>query len=274
MTEEAPEQQFERYLAAKNAVAAYGLSEEFENDQHFTRASSNSALRVPNLPGISTADPHAQALPTFYVPFGAGKTSVILSIFASAAAKFSNVLPIELAHTTVTSGSLESLFTVTQGASMASEPAVITEEQSVDEIIRRIRTTLPARYRIKLATRIGELEQAVQEEEPDGRGIEARSLRQFFEFLKAYPALQCPIVSVTPDRNVYASWKVGTDRVFSVHFLPDGKVRFVIFYPNNKHAGDVIRVSGTATVDVVISVAAPHGILDWATDEGPSNPRF
>jgi hypothetical protein len=75
---------------------------------------------------------------------------------------------------------------------------------------------------------------------------------------------------VTPDRNVYASWKVGTDRVFSVHFLPDGKVRFVIFYPNNKHVGDVIRVSGTATVDVVISVAAPHGILDWATDEGPT----
>ena len=272
--EEAPDQSFESYLAARNAVAAYGLSEEFENDQHFTRASSNSTLRVLNLPGISTADPHAQALPTFYVPFGAGKTCVILSTFTRAAGKFSNLLPIVPAPTTVTSGSPESLFTVTQGASMASEPAAITEEQSVDEIIRRIRTTLPARFRIKLAARISELEQAVQEEESDGRGIEARSLHQFLELLKTYPALRCPIVSVTPERNVYASWKVGTDRVFSVHFFPDGKVRFVIFYPNNKHAGGVIRVSGTATVDVVISVAAPHGILDWATDEGPSNPRF
>jgi hypothetical protein len=59
-------------------------------------------------------------------------------LFASAAAKFSKVFPIELAHTTVTSGSPESLFAVTQGASMASEPAVITEEQSVDELIWRV----------------------------------------------------------------------------------------------------------------------------------------
>jgi hypothetical protein len=107
---------------------------------------------------------------------------------------------------------------------------------------------------------------AVQDEELDGRGITARSLQYFTELLNAYPTLRCPAVSVTPDRNIYASWKSGTDRVFSIHFLPDGNVRFVIFCPNDKHSGETIRLSGAATVDVVISIAAPHGVLNWASE--------
>jgi hypothetical protein len=114
----------------------------------------------------------------------------------------------------------------------------------------------------------------VQEEELDSRGITVRSLQHFIDLLKAYPVLRCPAVSVTPDRNIYASWKSGSDRVFSIHFLPDGKARFVIFCPNDKHPGETIRLSGTATVDVVMSIAEPHGVLNWASDERPGNPRF
>jgi hypothetical protein len=121
---------------------------------------------------------------------------------------------------------------------------------------------------------LSELENAVKEEEPDGRGIAVKSLHHFIELLKVYPALRYPAVSVTPDRNIYASWKSGSDRVFSIHFLPDGTVRFVIFRPNHKHPGETIRLSGAATVDVVMGIAAPHGILDWASDERPGNPGF
>ena len=141
-----------------------------------------------------------------------------------------------------------------------------TEDESVEEIIWHVGTTLSVRYRAKLASRLSELQKAVQEEELDGRGITVRSLQHFIELLKAYPALRCPAVSVTPDRNIYASWKSGSDRVFSIHFLPDGKVRFVIFCPNDKHAGEVIRLSGAATVDVVMSIAKPHGVLNWASE--------
>lgn len=140
------------------------------------------------------------------------------------------------------------------------------KRQPVEEIIWSAGTTLSVSYRTKLASRLTELQKAVQEEELDARGITARSLEHFIELLKAYPALRCPAVSVTPERNIYASWKSGSERVFSIHFLPDGKVRFVIFCPNDKHPDQTIRLSGTATVDVIVSVAAPHGVLSWAAE--------
>jgi hypothetical protein len=141
-----------------------------------------------------------------------------------------------------------------------------TEDESVEKIIWHAGTTLSVRYKAKLASRLSELQKAVQEEELDGRGITVRSLQHFVELLKAYPSLRCPTVSVTPDRNIYTSWKSGSDRVFSIHFLPDGKVRFVIICPNDKHSGETIRLSGAATVDVIIDIAKPHGVLNWASE--------
>jgi hypothetical protein len=193
---------------------------------------------------------------------------VIVGAFTEAAVKFGNTVTIVPAYTTVTSGSPESLLALGQSASIASQAAVSTEEQSVGEIIGRIRETLPARYNVKLAARLSELEQLVQEEEQESRGIDIGSLQHFVELLEAHPELRCPVVSTTPDRYIYVSWKSGKDRVFSIHFFPDGRVRFVIFHPNEKHPGDVIRVSGTATVDVVINISTPHGVLDWIRDEG------
>jgi hypothetical protein len=207
MREEATELSFGRYLAAKKAVAAYGLSEKFE-------------------------EVYVQAVCVGYP-------------------RVSGVVP------DVSLG---------QGGSMATQQPPIADEQSAEEIIWRVRTTLPLSYRVRLASRLSELQKAVQEEELDGRGISVGSLQRFIEFLEAYPALRCPAISVTPDRNIYTSWKSGSDRVFSIHFLPEGEVRFVIFRPNDKHPGQAIRLSGTATVDVIISIAAPHGVLNWASE--------
>ena len=153
-----------------------------------------------------------------------------------------------------------------QSGSMGTQQPPTIEDESVEEIIWRVGTTLSVQYRAKLTSRLSELQKAVQEEELDGRGISAKSLQHFLKLLKAYPTLRCPAVSVTPDRNIYASWKSGSDRVFSIHFLPDGKVRFVIFCPNEKHSGETIRLSGAATLDVVMSVVEPHGVLNWATE--------
>lgn len=148
---------------------------------------------------------------------------------------------------------------------MTQQPPT-TDDESVEEIIWHAGTTLSVRYRTRLVSRLCELQKAVQEEESDSRGISAKSLQHFIELLKANPALRCPAISATPERNIYASWKSGSDRIFSINFLPDGKVRFVIFCPNDKHPGQTIRLSGIATVDVIISVAAPHGVLNWATE--------
>ena len=260
MTEEAQEQLFERYWLARKAVAAYELSEKFEDEQSFSTASSNSASRVTNLT-IDPSEACVQAVLT-------GKTYIIKYISDYAKA-FRNV-----PATFVTSRTLETLFTTGEGGSMATQQPPVTDKESFNEIIRCIETAFPVRYRARLASRLTELEKAVQEEEMDGRGISITSLHHFVEFLKTYPVLRCPAVSVTPERNIYAFWKSGTDRVFSIHFLADGNVRFVVFCPNRVHPGEAIRLSGAATADVLMSVAAPHGVLDWATDERTAGSGF
>jgi hypothetical protein len=271
MTDEGSEQLVKSYLAAKQAVLAYGLSE--DDDQHFTTASSNSVLRLVDLTGIATTDSHIRFRPAFYVPVGSGKTTIILSTSRSAAGKFSEIA-FTPSQTIVTSDSSESVFTLAQASTMAVEAPLLTDGQTLDEVISSILPVLPARYSVKLAARLTELDHAVREEEPDSRGIEVRSLLHFLRFLESYPELRCPSVAVSPARNIYASWKSGRDRVFSIHFLPDGNARFVIFYPNEKHAEDVIRLSGTATSDMIMSVAAPHSILSWAADERRASSRF
>ena len=168
--------------------------------------------------------------------------------------------------TLITSNVAVTLTTSGQGGSMATQQPPTTEDETVEEIIWGVGTTLSVGYRAKLAARLTELHRAVQEEEPDGRGIIAKSLQHFIELLKAYPGLKCPTLSVTPDRNIYASWRAGSDRVFSVHFLPDGNVRFVIFSPNDKHPGETIRLSGAATVDILMSIVEPHKVQNWVCE--------
>lgn len=265
MTDETREQPFGRHLATKKAAIAYGLSEYFEDEESFVTAPSSSASWTRNLTAADLPDLYAQTdlvdLFVSHIVPGAGETYLIVNNYTTVLSRFGNTFEI----LPTTSGALETLFTIGQGGSMSTQQPAITDEQSVEKIIRYVLTTLPVNYRARLASRLSELEKAVREEELDGRGIAVNSMYHFIEFLKAYPRLRCPAVSITPDQNIYASWKSASDRVFSIHFLPDGKVRFVIFHPNTKHPGETIRLSGTATVDIVMSVAAPHGVLDWAS---------
>lgn len=268
MTEEAREQPLGRYLAAKKALAPYELSENFEDEQSFATAPTSSASWMTNLPMVNPYQLYFQAAAVGYpcvyavVP-GTGKTCIgNLAITSGRLGKKFDILPTTL----VTSGTLVTQFTIARTSSMATQQQPIADERSVEDIIWHVGTTLPLRYRVRLVSRLSELQKAVQEEEFGSHGISVRSLQHFVEFLEAYPRLRCPALSLTPDRNIYASWKSGSDRVFSIHFLPDGKVRFVIFLPNNKHSGEAIRLSGTATVDVIMSIAEPHGVLDWASE--------
>jgi len=96
----------------------------------------------------------------------------------------------------------------------SGDPLPSYKRQHVEEMIWSAGTTLSAPYRTKLASRLTELQKAVQEEELDGGGITVSSLQHFIELLQAYPALRCPAVSATPERNIFASWKSGSDRVF------------------------------------------------------------
>ena len=272
MTEEARVHSFGRYLTAKKAAVSYGLSENFEHDGNFAVTSSNSAAWGKNFSIVELSDVYVGAIPigsptVTGIRRGTGKMYVVIDNFTKGSGKL-EILPTSI----ITSNTGESLFTIGQSGSMATQQPANAEYESIEEAIWRVGTSVSISYRTKLAARLRELQEAVQEEDSDGRGITVRSLQHFMEFLKAHPMLRCPAVSATPDRNIYASWKSASDRVFSIHFFPDGSVRFVIFRPNEKHADQVIRISGTATLDVVMNIAAPHGVLSWASDEKPTNP--
>jgi len=138
-----------------------------------------------------------------------------------------------------------------------------SEEDQVKELISRIRTSKSIPYRQGLANRLLALFIDAKEEDPASLGISAESLRNFYKFLLLHTNLKCPTISLTPDYNIYASWRGEQKRIFSVHFLPNGDARFVIFIPNVRHPERQIRISGAVTTDILMETVAPYHVCDW-----------
>lgn len=136
------------------------------------------------------------------------------------------------------------------------------EEDKVQELISRI-MTLPSISCRKLANRLHTLFNDAKEEDPTSIGIAIGSIFNFYNFFRLQSNLKCPTISLTPEYNIYASWRAERNRVFSVHFLPSGDIRFVVFKPNDRHPERQIRLSGTATTDILKETVAPYGVWDW-----------
>ncbi|MCP5002895.1 MAG: hypothetical protein GY941_02945 [Planctomycetes bacterium] len=141
------------------------------------------------------------------------------------------------------------------------------EEDQTQDLIFRIRTSTSILYREILANRLLTLFNDAKEEDPASFGIAVDSLRNFYNFLHLHTNLKYPSISLTPDDNIYASWRDEQNKVFSVLFLPNGEdARFVIFKPNNRHPKRQIRISGTATTDILIETVEPYKVLDWISE--------
>jgi hypothetical protein len=141
-----------------------------------------------------------------------------------------------------------------------------SEEEQLQELILRLKTSLSIPYRESVANSLVTLFRDAKEEDPTSLGIAVGSLRYFYSFLQSNTKLKCPTISLTPEYNIYSTWRGEMNRVFSVHFLPNGDARFVIFKPNDRHPERKIRISGTATTDVLMETVAPHGVLDWISE--------
>jgi hypothetical protein len=139
-------------------------------------------------------------------------------------------------------------------------------DEQVQELIFQIKTSLFIPYMERLANRLIILFNDAKEEDPTCPGISAGSLRYFYNFLQLHTNLKCPTISLSPEYNIYASWRDGQKRVFSIHFLPNGDVRFVIFQPNDKHPERQIRISAIATADILKDMVAPSGVWDWISE--------
>jgi hypothetical protein len=150
--------------------------------------------------------------------------------------------------------------------SFTQEDLLNTEDEQVQELIFRVKTSLFIPYRQRLANRLIALFKDAKEEDPTCPGIAVGSLRNFYNFLQLHTTIKCPTISLTPEYNIYASWRDNQKRIFSVHFLPNGDVRFVIFTPNDKHPERQIRHSVSATTDILKETVSPYGVWDWISE--------
>ncbi|MBS3905740.1 MAG: hypothetical protein KGZ49_01770 [Syntrophaceae bacterium] len=141
-----------------------------------------------------------------------------------------------------------------------------SEEAQVQELIFWIRTSISTPYWEGLTNRLVTLFNDAKEEDPASPGISVGSLRNFYNFFQSHTDLKCPTISLTPDNNIYASWRVDQKKVFSVLILPNGDSRFVIFKPNDLHPERQTRISGTTTTDMLKTEVAPHGVWDWISE--------
>lgn len=150
--------------------------------------------------------------------------------------------------------------------SFTQENLLDSEDEQVQELIFQIKAFLTIPYRYELANRLVTLFKDAKEEDPTCPGISAGSLRYFYNFLQLHTNLKCPTISLTPEYNIYASWRDEQKRAFSVHFLPNGDVRFVIFKPNDRHPERKIRISGISTSDVLMETVMPYGVRNWISE--------
>jgi hypothetical protein len=139
------------------------------------------------------------------------------------------------------------------------------DEEQLQEIIFKLRTSSSIACR-EVADRLLILLNDAKEDDPTSIGIVLGSLRNFYNFFQLHTDLKCPSISLTPDNNIYASWRAEQNQLFSIHFLPSADVRFVIFKPNDRHPEKQIRLSGTATTDILKETVAPHGVWIWISE--------
>ncbi len=265
------QQAYAQLPVAGTGGITYGFSNLLPTDPHFTTASSSTGAwsiqnvtlatseDLLNLNRLSLTNPflsHTSNERTAVV--SAGTTRRDLDFDQTASLTFAPVRN-ELIRTALYEGAI-----VFRGGTLSTQNSVTQFDETVEEVIWKALSILRIPERGKLAHRLLEIQKEIQEEnEPICPGISISSLKSFLSFLKSNEDLRYPLMSASPEGNIYASWKREPGYVFSIHFLQEDNVRFVLFRPNEKHARQMIRISGSATTDVVLEIARAHGIRTW-----------
>lgn len=134
--------------------------------------------------------------------------------------------------------------------------------QAIDSIRRKAQISHASR----IADRLAYLREAAEEEADETRP-NPNSIRRFFEFLTLHKRLRYPDLSLTPDGEIYAQWRESADRQFSLVFLPDGTIHFVLFAPNKGKPDMVVRIHGVESYRTVLENLQLYGIQQWIIDE-------
>jgi hypothetical protein len=139
------------------------------------------------------------------------------------------------------------------------------EEKVLEIIYKMINSTFIAKN-IELANLVMNLYNLEKDEDQSSVGINIDSLNSFYNFFSFYKNLKLPVVTLTNDCNIYASWKKA-DKLLSIHFLEEGNIRFVLFVTNKNNKDHKDRISGTATINSLIHFLPNNDLIDWITFE-------
>lgn len=139
------------------------------------------------------------------------------------------------------------------------------EDEKVLRIISYIRSQLEADFAQHLADRLEFLYEVSHEEHPNEIAIMSESLSNFVALLQAETDLKYPDVVLSPSKNIRVQWRAAPNRHFAVEFLSSGDAQFVIFSPDPWHPERTIRSSGIASIDSLMEIARPYGVLSWSS---------
>ncbi|MDO8722804.1 MAG: hypothetical protein Q7J31_11385 [Syntrophales bacterium] len=139
--------------------------------------------------------------------------------------------------------------------------------EDVENLISRIRLSQNMLHAERTSNRLRNLRDTIREEDGNDEDISAESIHSFFLFLKMHPNIRYPDITLTPDGNVYSRWKGDNGSLFSVEFLPDSRVGYVVFAPSLRHGNELSRNSGIDFVDTLFDrVNAAFGISAWVLE--------
>ncbi len=147
------------------------------------------------------------------------------------------------------------------GSAMAALVQLITLGGNVwaiqDEQEQQIDQFLPAWPAV--ASRLREIRRQLSVE-PDHEDLSPRSLACFRSFLEVFPRVAEPMLSSTPDGNVYATWNE-QGKLFSANFLNSGHVRFIMFRTTINN--DKVRIWGITSSKTLLSIEETRPALAW-----------
>lgn len=141
----------------------------------------------------------------------------------------------------------------------------LSDDEKVNEIVLYLNSKVNISFSKRIADRIKFLFEAAKEEYPEEVAILPESIKNFVSFLQSEPNLKYPDVVLSPEKNICTQWRTAPNRHFSAEFLPTGDARFVIFSPDPKHPDKINRMSGIVSVDSLMQIAQPHGVLTWCS---------
>ena len=140
-------------------------------------------------------------------------------------------------------------------------------DKQVQQLISLIKISISITNNEHIANRLNSLFKAAKEEDTNSPGISLDSIHSFYNFLKKHTDFKYPVITLTPDNDIYASWKGGLNQVFSVHFVSNENTYFVIFKPNENNPERRIISYGTEPVETLLEAVKFTGIYDWISDE-------